>query len=68
MIRKYCFIDRPAPDTLDETLPVCQVLSLSYLNVFPSLETVVQVLISEGVSYLIGYDLCIAYHGIDVGV
>ena len=25
-------------------------------------------LISEGVSYLIGYDLCIAYHGIDVGV
>ena len=25
-------------------------------------------LISEGVSYLIGYDLCIAYHGIDVGM
>ena len=68
VIRKYCFIERPAPDTLDETLPVCQVLSLSYLNIFPSLETVVQMLISEGVSYLIGYDLCIAYHGIDVGV
>ena len=21
VIRKYCFIERPAPDTLDETLP-----------------------------------------------
>ena len=47
-------------------LRVRRALSLSYLNVLPSLETVVQVLIMEGVSYLIGNDSRIAYHGVDV--
>ena len=47
---------------------VRQILSLSYLNVLPRLETVVQVLIMEGVSHLIGSDSRIAYHGVDVGM
>ena len=45
-----------------------RVLSLSYINVFPSLETVVQVLIKGGVSHLIGSDSRVAYHGVYVGM
>ena len=42
--------------------------SLSYLNVLPRLETVVQVPIMEGVPHLIGNDSRIACHGVDVGM
>ena len=38
------------------------------LNVFPRLKAVVQMFISEGIPHLIGYDLCFAYHCVDVGV
>ena len=43
-------------------------LSLTYLNVLPRLETVVQMPIMEGVSHLIGNDSRIACHGVDVGM
>ena len=42
--------------------------SLSYLNVLPRLETVVQVPIMEGVPHLIENDSRIACHSVDVGM
>ena len=47
---------------------VRRALSLSYLNVLPRLETVVQVPIMEGVPHLIENDSRIACHGVDVGI
>ena len=47
---------------------VRRALSLSYLNVLPRIETVVQVPIMEGVPHLIGNDSRIACLGVDVGV
>ena len=47
---------------------VRRALSLSYLNVLPRIETVVQVPIMEGVPHLIENDSRIACHGVDVGM
>ena len=47
---------------------VRRALSLSYLNVLPRLETVVQVPIMEGVPHLIENDSRIACHSVDVGM